>query len=300
MIGQSVEVMILDVDQERERVSLGLKQTTNNPWDDIERKFPVGRQDPRQGRQPRSLRCVRRTRARCRRPRARLRTVLDQAHHQALRRAQGRPGNRSGRSRHPERRAEDLPRCPPARAEPVGRWCATTTRWAPASRARSATSPLRRLRRTRRRHRRHGARFRHVLDPQDQPPVRSPQEGRRSRRHRARHRQGAPAHLPRHEAARGRSVERHRRCFKVGDLVKGTVAKIASFGAFVGSKDDIDGLVHISQISEEHVEKIKDVIKAGTRSRPRSSAWTARTAPSRCRSRPRTTPGAVPPQGLLP
>ena len=51
--------------------------------------------------------------------------------------------------------------------------------------------------------------------------------------------------------------------FKVGDLVKGTVAKIASFGAFVQLEDDIDGLVHISQLSEEHVAKVKDVLKVG-------------------------------------
>ena len=49
--------------------------------------------------------------------------------------------------------------------------------------------------------------------------------------------------------------------FKVGDLVKGTVAKIASFGAFVSLDGDIDGLIHISQLSEDHVEKVKDVIK---------------------------------------
>ncbi|MGY8642785.1 MAG: 30S ribosomal protein S1 [Verrucomicrobiales bacterium] len=51
--------------------------------------------------------------------------------------------------------------------------------------------------------------------------------------------------------------------FKVGDLVKGQVAKIASFGAFVQLEDDIDGLVHISQLSEEHVAKVKDVLKIG-------------------------------------
>ncbi|MCB1230810.1 MAG: 30S ribosomal protein S1 [Verrucomicrobiae bacterium] len=51
--------------------------------------------------------------------------------------------------------------------------------------------------------------------------------------------------------------------FKVGDLVKGTVAKIASFGAFIQLEDDIDGLVHISQLSEDHVAKVKDVLKVG-------------------------------------
>lgn len=49
--------------------------------------------------------------------------------------------------------------------------------------------------------------------------------------------------------------------FKVGDLVKGSVAKIASFGAFVSLDGDIDGLIHISQLSEEHVERVKDILK---------------------------------------
>lgn len=51
--------------------------------------------------------------------------------------------------------------------------------------------------------------------------------------------------------------------FKVGDLVKGKITKIATFGAFVQLEDDIDGLVHISQLSEEHVAKVKDVVKVG-------------------------------------
>jgi len=51
--------------------------------------------------------------------------------------------------------------------------------------------------------------------------------------------------------------------YKVGDLVKGSVSKIANFGAFVELPGDIDGLVHISQISEERVEKVKDVLKVG-------------------------------------
>ena len=41
------------------------------------------------------------------------------------------------------------------------------------------------------------------------------------------------------------------------------VAKIASFGAFVSLPGDIDGLIHISQLSEDHVEKVKDVLKVG-------------------------------------
>ena len=51
--------------------------------------------------------------------------------------------------------------------------------------------------------------------------------------------------------------------YKVGDVVKGTVSKIANFGAFIELPGDIDGLVHISQISEDRVEKVKDVLKPG-------------------------------------
>jgi small subunit ribosomal protein S1 len=51
--------------------------------------------------------------------------------------------------------------------------------------------------------------------------------------------------------------------FKIGDKVKGKISKLATFGAFVELDGDIDGLVHISQISEERVEKVKDVLKVG-------------------------------------
>ncbi|MEI6278383.1 MAG: 30S ribosomal protein S1 [Verrucomicrobiae bacterium] len=51
--------------------------------------------------------------------------------------------------------------------------------------------------------------------------------------------------------------------FRIGDLVKGTVTKITNFGAFIQLQDDIDGLVHISQISEDRIEKVKDVLKVG-------------------------------------
>jgi small subunit ribosomal protein S1 len=51
--------------------------------------------------------------------------------------------------------------------------------------------------------------------------------------------------------------------FKIGDLVKGKVTKLASFGAFVELGEGLEGLVHISQISEDRVEKVKDVLKVG-------------------------------------
>jgi small subunit ribosomal protein S1 len=51
--------------------------------------------------------------------------------------------------------------------------------------------------------------------------------------------------------------------FKVGQIVKGKVSKLASFGAFVEIEEGIDGLVHISQISEERVQKVKDALQPG-------------------------------------
>jgi len=51
--------------------------------------------------------------------------------------------------------------------------------------------------------------------------------------------------------------------YKMGDLVKGKVVKLAAFGAFVELPDKLEGLVHISQITEERIDKIKNVLKVG-------------------------------------
>ncbi len=41
-VGQELDVVVLDINKEKERVSLGLKQKTQNPWELIESKYPVG------------------------------------------------------------------------------------------------------------------------------------------------------------------------------------------------------------------------------------------------------------------
>ena len=51
--------------------------------------------------------------------------------------------------------------------------------------------------------------------------------------------------------------------FPVGSTVKGKVSKVASFGAFIELEDGVDGLVHISQISDQRVEKVKDALAIG-------------------------------------
>ena len=51
--------------------------------------------------------------------------------------------------------------------------------------------------------------------------------------------------------------------YKIGQIVKGKVSKIASFGAFVELEDGVDGLVHISQISDQRIEKVRDALHIG-------------------------------------
>lgn len=51
--------------------------------------------------------------------------------------------------------------------------------------------------------------------------------------------------------------------YKVGQVIEGPVTKLTSFGAFVQVEDNIEGLVHVSQISDEPVEKATDALKPG-------------------------------------
>ena len=50
---------------------------------------------------------------------------------------------------------------------------------------------------------------------------------------------------------------------KVGDVYDATVARIEKFGAFVTLSPGTDGLLHISKISHNRVEKVEDVLKVG-------------------------------------
>ena len=51
--------------------------------------------------------------------------------------------------------------------------------------------------------------------------------------------------------------------FAVGNIVKGKVARMADFGAFIELAPGIDGLLHVSQISKEHIDKPSDVLSIG-------------------------------------
>jgi len=51
--------------------------------------------------------------------------------------------------------------------------------------------------------------------------------------------------------------------YQVGDIVTGTVTRVVDFGAFVKLEDGIEGLVHISQLSDRHVTKPSEVVSPG-------------------------------------
>ena len=50
---------------------------------------------------------------------------------------------------------------------------------------------------------------------------------------------------------------------KLQEVVEGEVVRVTDFGAFVELETGIEGLIHISELSEERVEKPSDVIKVG-------------------------------------
>ena len=51
--------------------------------------------------------------------------------------------------------------------------------------------------------------------------------------------------------------------YAVGNVVTGKVARMTDFGAFVELESGVDALLHVSQISKEHIEKPSDVLKVG-------------------------------------
>ena len=59
---------------------------------------------------------------------------------------------------------------------------------------------------------------------------------------------------------------------EVGKIYEGTVAAIKDFGAFVTILPGIDGMLHVSQISDKRVNKVSDVLKVGQKVRVKLTA----------------------------
>jgi len=51
--------------------------------------------------------------------------------------------------------------------------------------------------------------------------------------------------------------------YKVGDVVEGTITKLAKFGAFARIDDGIEGLIHLSELADHAIEKPQDVVSEG-------------------------------------
>jgi small subunit ribosomal protein S1 len=51
--------------------------------------------------------------------------------------------------------------------------------------------------------------------------------------------------------------------YNVGDELEGTVTKVVTFGAFVEILDGVEGLVHISELAQHHVENPRELIRPG-------------------------------------
>ena len=85
---QEVEVMVLEVDPDKRRISLGLKQTLANPWETFAEKFPVGADHRGRGQEQDRVRSVHRSRRRCGRHGPSQRSRLAEAGRAGARRVQ--------------------------------------------------------------------------------------------------------------------------------------------------------------------------------------------------------------------
>ncbi len=264
-IDQEIEVKVLHIDREKQKIALGLKQKDRNPWDNVADKYPVGSVHMGEVVNVMSYGAFVKLEAGHRRPGPHQRNELDQAGQSPERTGQHRRQDRGQDPQRRHRRPTALARHEADPAEPVGRRAGTLPRRYRRRRQGSQPHQLRCVHRARRRHRRPAARQRHVLDAQDQPSERAAGKGPRS-------------HLPRAER---RSESRRRIAlglkqldndpwdndipdkYQPGQLVKGKVTKITNFGVFVGLEDGLEGLLHISELADHKVDNPEEMVKVG-------------------------------------
>ena len=138
-IDQEIEVQILHIDHEKEKIALGLKQRTPSPWETVEQKYPVGSRIKGTRGQRDELRGVREARRGHRGPGPHQRNVVDPADQPSQRTGQRRRRDRSRRAGDQQGEAGNLAGHQADPREPLG----PRRRPLPArqhrSRARSAT-----------------------------------------------------------------------------------------------------------------------------------------------------------------
>jgi len=234
--GEEIEVMIIEVNREKERVSLGLKQTTKNPWDEIDRKFPVGAKV--RGKvvnlvpygafveiEPGVEGLVHITEMSW--------TKRITKPSELLKVGQELDAVVLGIQKDEQKISLGLRQLEP------NPWDMVRHNYPIGARVRGKVrnmNHLRRLHRARGGHRRHGPRLGHELDPQGEPPVRGPEEG-----------DEVDAIVLDIDPQQQRISLGMKQLatdpwsdidsfFKIGDVVEGTVTKVTSFGALRGAQ----------------------------------------------------------------
>src|SRR5271170_6855495 len=246
-VGQELDVVVLDVNKEKERVSLGLKQKMTNPWDNIEAKFPVGQKVKGK--------------------------VVSLVHVTELSWTKriAKPGDVLKQDQEIEAVVLGINRDEQkislgVRQLEANPWDSASAKYAVGQKVKGQVRNLTS----------YGAFVEleegidgmiHVSDMSWTRKINHPSEVMKKGDvveatvlEVDRPNQRIALGLKQLEIDPWDNIEK---LYKVGDLVTGKVTKLASFGAFVGLQHDIDGLVHISQISEDRVDKIKNVLKSG-------------------------------------
>ena len=262
-IGKEVEVKILDIDWQRERISLGMKQLQAYPWQNVAERYPVGTRV--QGK------------------------VVSITNYGAF--VELEPGieglvhisemSWTRNVRHPskivsigetidavvlkvdEKEEKISLGMKQTEQDP---WTALPSQ-VPDRHAdhRQGAQPdqLRRLRRDRAGHRRPDPHLRHVLDQAGAAPVGSGQEGRHRQRRHPQHRRREQADLPRPQAGRGGSLAQDRRDLPGGHEIKGRVVRLMDKGVVVDLGNDLEGFVPMSQLGVPDIENPGDAVKEG-------------------------------------
>ena len=87
--------------------------------------------------------------------------------------------------------------------------------------------------------------------------------GRRGRGQGPRGRPRPRAHLARPQADQEGPWQEIVERVKVGEQIHGRVTKLVSFGAFVEVADGVEGLIHISELADHHVETPDEIVRSG-------------------------------------
>ena len=81
--------------------------------------------------------------------------------------------------------------------------------------------------------------------------------------------------------------------YNVGDELEGKVTKVVSFGAFVEILDGVEGLVHISELAQHHVENPREIVNPGDDGQGQDPRDRLRAPPPVAQRQARRGPGAA-------